>query len=173
MIDLPNNIWLDYLRSDLPNLIIETGTHLGWGSALFSKNFKRVITIELSKELSEQASKNNKEFKNIEYLIGTSYEVLKSLIDSINEDYILFLDAHGSGGDTVYDQDIGRYGSPVLYELEAVEKNLPKIIVIDDLSDFDNIPSYPNVSLIKDKLISMGYKKIEILEGQKGWLIAR
>lgn len=58
---------LDFLRQLIltikPNLVVETGTHLGWsagvmGSALEDNGFGRLITCEISKELYDKACVN-------------------------------------------------------------------------------------------------------------------
>lgn len=160
------------LPSDLPKIIIETGTYKGRGCGQFSSFFSKVYTIELSEELSLLARENNKDIKNISYYVGESDKVIPLILDYIEEDYVLFLDAHGSGEDTVFSDTVGRYGSPVIRELLACKDKLPKIVVIDDLLDFENIPSYPKCEELDVFLTSLGYTKIYDVRYKKGWKIA-
>ena len=136
-------------------LCIETGTHRGWGAEQWSKFFEKVITIELSEELFEFCIKTY-DLPNVKFLQGSSNEILQNIISDITDPYFLFLDAHGSGGDTTYDESVGRYGSPVIREIQAVEKNLPQFIIVDDLSDFIQIDSYPNPEKIKEAVSKIG-----------------
>jgi len=151
-------------------LCVETGTYRGWGTKVWSSFFRNVVTIELSEELFEFCL-DTYDLPNVKFLQGTSYEVLQNIVDDITDPYFLFLDAHGSGGDTTYDNSVGRYGSPVIQEIEAVEKNLPKFIVVDDLSDFSDIPSYPNPEKIKESVSKIGdysshiYKRDDFIKG--------
>lgn len=150
-------ILLEHLKVDpkkIP-LCIETGTHLGVGAQQWSTFFDKVITIELSEELFKKALETL-DLKNVKFLNGLSHEVLAEIISDITEPYMLFLDAHGSGGDTTYDDKIGRYGSPVIQEIEAVADNLPELIVIDDLSDFFQIESYPDPYKISEAVSKIG-----------------
>lgn len=163
---------LEQLPTPLPKIFIETGTHVGSGTRQFSPHFEKVYTIELSPSLSQIAMENNKDLTNIEYFVGESHVVLPIVLEKISDDFILFLDAHGSGGDTVYSEQIGRFGSPVIKELNACVNKLPKIVVIDDLSDFENIPSYPNPLDLNNYLYSLGYTDIKDVRYKKGWKIA-
>lgn len=136
-------------------ICVETGTHRGWGTKVWASFFNKVFTIELSEELFKFCL-NTYDLANVKFLQGSSCEVLQNIINDTTDPYFLFLDAHGSGGDTTYDKSVGRYGSPVIQEIEAVEKNLPQFIVVDDLSDFLEISSYPNPEKIKEAVLKIG-----------------
>lgn len=136
-------------------LCIETGTHRGWGTERWASFFDEVITIELSEELFKYC-KETYDLKNVKFLQGSSNEVLEDIIDEITCPYFLFLDAHGSGGDTTFDHNIGRFGSPVIKEIQAVKEKPPEIIAVDDLVDFENIPSYPTPEEIKKEVSKIG-----------------
>ena len=121
---------------------IETGTWLGEGAETWATLFKKVHTIEYSQELYATYADRYSYLNNTNFIHGKSHEALAVLMDSISEEYFLFLDAHGSGGNTVSDEDLGRDGSPVLWELDAVKVKPPKFIVIDDLCHFDKDGTY-------------------------------
>tara|TARA_R110000751_G_scaffold124071_1_gene225147 strand:+ start:1618 stop:2157 length:540 start_codon:yes stop_codon:yes gene_type:complete len=136
-------------------LCIETGTHRGWGTEQWSKFFEKVITIELSEELFKFCL-DTYGLSNVEFLQGSSDKVLKDLIENITQPYFLFLDAHGSGGDTTYDKSVGRFGSPVIEEIKAIKNNLPQFIVIDDWNLFTELPSYPDPDIVKEEVSKVG-----------------
>ena len=136
--------------------LVETGTHRGAGAEAWGSIFEKVHTIELSDSLYKYCL-NTYDLSNVNFIHGASTDVLEELVDNIKEPYVLFLDAHGSGGDTTYDEATGRFGSPVLEELEAVKSNPPTCIIIDDLRCFDD-PSlnYPNRDQIINKIQDVG-----------------
>ncbi len=147
-----NHIGVD---ADKVKLCIETGTHRGWGTEKWASFFDEVITVELSKELFKYCE-DTYDLKNVKFLQGSSHEVLEDIIDEVNCPYFLFLDAHGSGGDTTYDDNIGRMGSPVIKELQAVKNKPPKFIAVDDLNCFKDISSYPTVEEIEKQVAKIG-----------------
>lgn len=160
------NLNLERLESLLPEgeslgkIAIETGTCRGNGTRLLAKKFSRVITIELSKNLSDAArSRLRGEFKNIEFLNGESSVELGRMLPEISEPIFFFLDAHWSGDGSVdwsksewkgYGLDTAHLGvegvmplgpeqCPLAAELSAIVKHcrVPAWILIDDLK---NIP---------------------------------
>ncbi len=148
---------LKHLRVDpkkIP-LCIETGTHRGWGTEAWASFFDKVFTIELSEGLF-QFCLDTYDLSNVEFLCGSSPKILNELLPDINKPYFLFLDAHGSGGDTTHDESIGRFGSPAISEIQAAKNNPPKLIVIDDLSDFEKMPEYPDPEIIKKEVAKIG-----------------
>jgi hypothetical protein len=143
------------INREICKTMIETGSHRGFGAAAWASFFENVISIELSEELHDYCKKTHI-LPNLTFLQGTSTSLLENLVSDINHDYVLFLDAHGSGGDTVFDPVVGRYGAPVLQEIDCVKKNPPKHILIDDYSDFVEISSYPKLEQIYQKVLSIG-----------------
>jgi len=157
-------------------ILVETGSHKGNSAVIFSSFFKYVYSIEISQRLYEHCKKRaeNEKIPNLKFLRGKSHELLKQIVKEIKDPYVLFLDAHGSGSNssyyTSYDKLIGINGSPVQLEINAVKYNLPKIILIDDLSDFYNRGSglvneedsfqghYPHPDILINKLENLGYR---------------
>ena len=144
------------INKDTTPILIETGTYQGEGSKAWSEIFDKVYTIELSDSLYSYCIETYKDVPNIEFLQGHSPDLLKDLVKNIDEPYTLFLDAHGSGGSTTFDSSVGRLRSPVLLELESVKNNIPKVIIIDDLTDFEQIDSYPSLDSITLKVSELG-----------------
>lgn len=130
---------LDTIKKEnivLPDIAIETGTYKGNSTKTLAENFKQVFTIELGANLIEEAKKNCINFKNICFLNGDSSEVLKNLLPKISEKYLIFLDAHFSGGDTLKNPS---KSIELLDELDSIKnyssiKN--NIIIIDDFNDY-------------------------------------
>ena len=135
---------------------VETGTHRGLGVFTFSMFFDKVYTIELSKELYDFSREKYKDEDKISFLHGKSTDLLEAAVKDIKQPYFLFLDAHGSGGDTTFDVKYGNGGSPVLEELECVKSNPPAWIVIDDLHEFETPVYYPSTRKVTDKVSEVG-----------------
>ena len=132
---------------------VETGTYLGETTKYLSKIARCVYSIEPSKKYFDDAKKMFSKEKNIMLTQGTSEDCLETVISKINIESISFwLDGHYSGADTFE----GKYHSPVLFELEIIEKYLVNFkninILIDDFRIFNkHYPkshkvNYPNQS---------------------------
>lgn len=162
---------LKFPNKDIP-ICIETGTHRGWGTETFAKYFKQVYTIELSKELYDFCIETYK-FDNVKFQFGHSPEIIPILIKHFKQKYFLFLDAHGSGGDTIFHEQVGRMGSPALLEIASTSENPPEYIVIDDLADFDLISSYPKREQIIEAVRKVGNYEHYVIPISKGWFVFR
>jgi hypothetical protein len=147
------------LLVDIPTCI-ETGTHVGEGTWALSLYFNRVFTIEIVKELYEfnLATYDKILHPRTTFLLGSSIEVLKDLIPTINERYCLYLDAHGSGDDTGFDPSIGQTGTPIPFELEACINNPPALIIMDDYKDFGTM-DYPQFDVVRKAVATLGNYK--------------
>lgn len=176
---MKNEATLDLLRKlgfpkENVKICIETGTHRGYGVETFVSLFDKVYSVELAKDLYEFCKEQFKDNAKVELFNGPSPEFISSIVPNINSKYFLFLDAHGSGGDTTFDNRVGRLGSPVLDEIQsclANPRNLPEFIVIDDLSDFIDLATYPKPNQIIEKVKELGEYSNHIIEGFKGWLV--
>lgn len=63
--------------------VLEIGTGCGYQTAILSKLFKKVYTIEYIPEMSKRAQKLLSDYKNIEYIIGDGGEGLPFKVDGI------------------------------------------------------------------------------------------
>lgn len=102
---------------------VETGTFIGGTTDFLSACFEEVHTIEIIEDNMLKAQENLKENKNIQFHLGSSDSVLKSLLPSLEGKRTLFyLDAHWN-----------EYW-PLLDELEEIAKTHKDncVIVIDD-----------------------------------------
>jgi hypothetical protein len=122
------------------DFFIETGTYYGSTAKWASDEFLRVKTIELSDELYNNALKNNKNIKNIDFIKGESQKELPKITRDLNSPAIFWLDAHYSGEGTA-----GRdYQCPLLEEIEAIgESDEDNYIIIDDARLFYSPPPRP------------------------------
>jgi hypothetical protein len=112
------------------------------GAVRWATFFDKVHTVELSEELYNQAKTKYENYDNINFYNDSSPRFLENILPTIDERCIIFLDAHGSGGETTYDEKYGRYGSPILDELAAIKTFSSiqnHVLVIDDCDDLDTM----------------------------------
>jgi predicted O-methyltransferase YrrM len=125
-------------RLDLKRAV-ETGTYQGITARRLATIFGEVVTIELSKELHESASRALRPLPNVRALQGDSAERLREL--AAETPTLFFLDGHWSGGATAGVE----HECPVLGELAALEPSHPSdVIVIDDARHFMASPPPPS-----------------------------
>lgn len=148
------------------DIFVETGLYDAKNfSSLFYNNFfsniKKAYSVELNKQFVDDAYKNFPFLKNekIEILHGDSGFMLEDIFKK-NKDkkFIIWLDAHYSGGATSISTDFGE--CPLLKEIESI-KFLEKkpTIIIDDLGCFlkgtlnyyNDYPSFDEVLTLSKK----------------------
>jgi hypothetical protein len=129
-------------------ILVETGTYLGDMVEAQKKNFKKIISIELSAELSEKAKKRFRNDKHIQILNGDSGKILPGVLAGITNPAIFWLDGHYSEGITAK----GEKESPIIEELNAILKyrNLSHILLIDDARSFVGKGDYPSIEELKE-----------------------
>lgn len=90
---------------NLGNIAVETGTCRGNGTRKLAEHFARVITVELSAELSKLAEDRFPEAlrDRVEFRQGNSAVLLREFLPMLSSDepVFFFLDAHWSGDDSV------------------------------------------------------------------------
>lgn len=106
------------------NYVIETGTSNGVTTEWFSQRVKNVSTIEIIESTYKGCLNTYKHLTNINFYMGSSDEILDTVINNMDTDEIIlfYLDAHW------YDN------WPLLKELEIIGKlkHNNAIIIIDD-----------------------------------------
>lgn len=125
-------------------LLIETGTFMGAMVEAQKRNFKRVISIELSNDLYQKATKRFKRDQNVTILQGDSGKVLKDILKEVKEPAIFWLDGHYSGGFTAK----GEKECPIFEEMDAILKSsqdFEHVILIDDARCFIGQGDYPTI----------------------------
>jgi hypothetical protein len=156
------SIIIEYYNKFKCNIFIETGTYKGGTIEVMSNLFKNLYTIELSKMLYLTSKERLKALKNIKFLNGDSIAMLPKVLNEVDQQAIIWLDGHYSGGITAK----GISECPVFGELEAIHKfgkDLKHIILVDDIRCFDGKRDYPMVEDVikKIKYIDQNYQ-IEI-----------
>jgi hypothetical protein len=119
------------------NTFIETGTNMGWTTFNMEPHFKKVYTIEIS-ELYYNSTKSKYHGNKIEFLLGDSSDVFQSLLPTINDPTIFFLDGHWSNGNT----GKGVKDIPLLEEIKHINTLFKHdaILIIDDFRLFGKGP---------------------------------
>ena len=132
-------------------LWVETGTYYGNSTKILSKIGKKIISIEADKRLSQLAINRFQKLDNITIINERSENVLKNILDE-NIEYknlCLYLDAHLCTDHIIGSKTFGEAtsGTPIMYELSIIEKDLKNRnninILIDDIRLFDqNFQNY-------------------------------
>jgi len=135
---------VEALRKDLPlSTFVETGTFHGDTLIVMAPIFKKLYSVELSKELCEESSKRLEEFKHVSISLDDSPQFIEKLRPSLKDESVLYwLDAHWCVSDNTAGEDSQ---CPLVKEIEAIEKlNNSSVIVIDDARLFLAPPPEPH-----------------------------
>lgn len=120
---------------------IETGTYYGNTAIWASRHFERVITIECSQEIYKKTVSKYSTVKNVNFVLGDSRAVLKTLVSQLTHPVLLWLDAHWSGGETYGEND----KCPLIEEIRAINMSqCPHFVFIDDARLFTSPPPRPH-----------------------------
>lgn len=120
-------------------IFIETGTADGDGvECALKSGFEQIYSIELNPILFENCKNRFKNYDNVHLVCGSSETELPNILELINEPFVLWLDAHWSGGNY-----IGELMDVYLpKELSAIKKYTKKfdnsVIMIDDMNHYMN-----------------------------------
>lgn len=130
-----NYDFLKLLQDDYKNYpyFIETGTYLGETIFTLEPYFSNLYTIELS-ELYYTNTKKQYNGHKINFLLGDSSTVFQTLLPTIPDKAIFFLDGHWSGGNTGQ----GDKDCPLIEEITHIYHLFKHdaIIIIDDVRLF-------------------------------------
>ncbi len=143
----PFNVKVQTLfRNALPNSDwIETGTYLAETTVALAKQFSKnqVLSIEPEPQIHSFVTQEFSNYKNIVFLHGSSENKFEEAILRLNQNLNFWLDGHYSGDVTFR----GEIESPILYELEMIEKHLIRManfcVFIDDFRLFGESSGYP------------------------------
>jgi len=127
-------------------VFVETGTFRGDMVEAQKKNFKKIISIELSVKLFQEAQKKFKADRNVQIVQGDSGKMLSYVLKQVNEPAIFWLDGHYSAGITAK----GNTECPVFEELDCIFGAAPMkhVILIDDARDFVGRGDYPTIDAL-------------------------
>jgi hypothetical protein len=129
-------------RYQLP-ILVESGTYLGDMVEAMRGDFTRIISIELSSELHQRATRRFARFPAITIIQGDSGTVLAELAPQLDQGVLFWLDGHYSGGATA--KGVGN--TPILSELTTVMGlSSPFVVLVDDAMLFTGTDDYPSLS---------------------------
>lgn len=141
-----------YAETYHPNILIETGTFRGEMIDACSTLFKQIYSIELSKDLFQEASIRFSGKKHITIIQGDSGLILQEILLKVDEPCLFWLDGHYSGGFTA----MGHKETPILQELMSILNHHidGHVILIDDARCFNGQNDYPTIKELKDMVLS-------------------
>ena len=132
-------LWLS--RSFGINTFVETGTNRAETTVWASDHFERVFTVEGYEPLYLQAVRNFGHRSNIRFLKGNSRDHIGSIVNSLTEPAIFWLDAHWCGEHTFGKTE----ECPVVAELEALNQTtVGHMVLVDDARLFLAPPPPPH-----------------------------
>lgn len=123
--------------------LIETGTLRGGAIYALKNRFKKLYSIELSRELAATAQHRFHSHPHIQILQGDSGQLLPQLLSGVSQPCLFWLDGHYSGGVTAQ----GDLETPILKEMRTIF-DYPcndHVILIDDARLFDGTDDYPTI----------------------------
>ena len=142
---------------------VETGTFFGDTTAAMIPYFRKLITIELSKELAALACNRFSSTPAVTVLQGDSTYFLPDVCRQISEPVFFWLDGHWSGGITAK----GDKDCPLIEEIAAIHMYCKSrcVIAIDDVrlfgkkldEDWTNITSEKILEIVKNRIDSHKY----------------
>jgi len=153
---------VDALKAKLPlDILVETGTFHGDTVAVLKDYFNKVISIELSQELSHEATKRFSNDLHVEIVNSDSPSGLQAFSMELADKSVLYwLDAHWC----IADNTAGSESQcPLLEELKAIGSiNSQSVILIDDARLFlapppkpHNVDQWPMFDAILRSLIGL------------------
>lgn len=151
----------DYAKKFNLKILVETGTYYGDMVEAMKPYFNQIYSIELGKDLYENAKKRFDGDKRIKIIHGDSGIELGNLVINIQQPALFWLDGHYSEGVTAR----GEKDTPILEELTHIfnSQQSGHVVVIDDARCFGTYPSYPSIQELNDFIKSKSpHAKIEI-----------
>lgn len=147
------------LSNFVSDVFFETGTFHGETARIASDlGFKKVITIELQKYLYDLAKDKSKNYKNIDFYIGDSPNIMREILPKIEGKITFWLDAHIDGGNK--NNQTPKIRSCPLYEEIEIISNLKRkdhTILIDDLRIIgkQGWGKSTNLDILKQKIVQI------------------
>lgn len=125
----PRSLMLYIKQLNCIETYLEAGTFQGGTARWMAGEFERVVTIENSHSLYEEARQRHQDAANIEFLFGDSRTRLAEIVPTLQEQAIFWLDSHWCGGESYGESD----QCPLLDELEIINAaEIDHIVLIDD-----------------------------------------
>lgn len=134
--------------------LVETGTYKGDMVAAQIRNFDRIYSIELSKELADKAVRRFAAYPQVTIMQGDSGKVLHEIVPRLDGPALFWLDGHYFGGLSVR----GETDCPIFEELEAVFSSpYAHVLLIDDARCFTGTGKwveYPTLEKLQQFILS-------------------
>jgi hypothetical protein len=129
---------------------IETGTFYGQMVNVARKHFKKVMSVELLRQLYELNRSAFASHSNVTIFHGDSATQLAEMLAAAQGRILFWLDGHYSGNGTACGEEV----SPVLAELDTIKTHSGRdhCILIDDVRLFTGSSGYPTLEQTKQKL---------------------
>ncbi len=132
----------EYARRFSLQILVETGTFLGNMVHAVKKDFGQIVSIELDAALHARAQRLFAGEKNVSIVLGDSAELIPTIVETLTEPALFWLDGHYAGPGTAK----ASTESPILEELRAItSSSLDHVILIDDarlfLLEHEDYPS--------------------------------
>jgi hypothetical protein len=116
-------------------IFIETGSAYGDGiQSALNAGFETIISIELNPLLYEKCKNRFKNNLNVQLFCGSSEIILPQILEKINEPFLLWLDAHWSGGEYIGEMMHNYLPKELTSIISFSHKFKDSLILIDDLN---------------------------------------
>lgn len=140
-------------------IIVETGTFMGWTAEYVSKYFSRCITIELDPNYYRKAVEKFETTKAVEVLLGNSSDVLPGLLNKLDRRTLFYLDGHYCGHNTAKSES----NTPIIQEIRTILAHADRnhVILIDDARMFLGCDGYPSIRELR-KMVGKLAKDYEL-----------
>jgi len=116
---------------------IETGTAHGDGvQSALTAGFETIYSVELSNTLFNSCMNRFSENDNINLYNGSSEEVLPMILENINKPFLLWLDAHTSGGPYIGEPMHNYLPREMRSMMNYKDKLKDSVIMIDDMGHY-------------------------------------
>lgn len=142
---------------------VETGTYKADSTILAANNYENVYTIEVFEPLYKESKErvSNLGINNITLLLGDSLQQLHNVMPNVTDGAIFFIDAHRSGTDSGWNNNIR---VPLVEELDIIlSYNLgPSVFIFDDLRLWKTIKAWDWNHINNDNLVKKISEKLKV-----------
>lgn len=158
----PQSVKLAVIRHNIPNpyprVFIETGTYFGDTVAAIKDMYSSVISIEVDEALYKKACVRFAADKNVRIVHGDCAGELPTILATMHEPAVFWLDGHYSGGET----GKGEVEDPILISLNQIEAHPVRehVIFIDDARTFDGREGRPDISEVFNYIKKIDHRYI-------------
>jgi hypothetical protein len=127
--------------------LVETGTFKGDMIQGVERHFTEIHSIELGRELFDEARDRFARLNHIHLYLGDSATMLPEVLKQLRSPALFWLDGHYSKGVTAR----GSKDTPVVEEVSAICRHNPvsHVVLIDDARRFTGQGDYPSVDALR------------------------